>query len=257
MLGGGPVPGRLVGKVALVSGGARGLGAAVVRLFAANGARVVIADVLEGEGRSVEQEVNDAHGVGTAKYLELDVSRAENWANAMEVAADLFGGLDILISNAGVSGPAGIEAMPMSTWDRIIAVNQTGTLLGMRSAIPLMRLRGGGSIVNVSSIYSIVAADSSPAYQASKAALTQLTKAAALEYAAEAIRANTVHPGLMDTAILEAQGEAKIRARIERTPMHRVAEPIEIAYAVLFLASDEASFITGADFVIDGGYTAC
>jgi len=249
--------GRLAGKVAVVSGGARGLGEAVVRLFVLEGANVVAGDVLIRELRGVEKDVSATFGLGRLKCTRLDVSRRRDWDAIVSVAEATFGGLDILVNNAGISGPVGIEAMPMVTWDRIIAVNQTGTLLGMRAAIPAMRRRRGGSIVNVSSIYSMVAASSSPAYQASKAAVEMLTRAAALEYGPERIRVNSVHPGLMDTKILEAVGAEKVAQRLLRTPLGRVAAPTEIAQGVLFLASEEASFVTGAALVIDGGYTAC
>ena len=248
--------GRLAGKLAMVTGGARGIAGATARLFAAEGACVLIGDIVAAEGGALADELEVSYGPGRAAFIELDVSAEEQWASAMTVAEERFGGLDILVNNAGKSGPVGIEAVPMEGWHRIIAVNQTGTLLGMRAAIPLIRRRGGGSIVNISSIYGIVAADASPAYQASKAAVRMLSKVAALEYGSERIRVNSVHPGLTDTAILAAVGEEKVAHRLTRTPLNRVCEPIEIAYGILFLASDDASFVTGAELVIDGGYTA-
>jgi NAD(P)-dependent dehydrogenase (short-subunit alcohol dehydrogenase family) len=250
--------GPLAGRVALVTGAGRGLGAATASLLATAGARVVLADVLVDELGSVGREIESAAGAGTTATAHLDVSSEEGWQQVARCTEDTFGGLDILVNNAGTSAPpVGLEAMDVDDWHRVLAVNLTGAMLGMRTVIPLLRRRGGGAIVNVASMYGVVAADSSPAYQASKGGVRMLTKAAALQYGPENIRVNTVNPGLTDTAILAAQGPERIAARLTRTPLHRVASPMEVARSIVFLASDESSFVTGADLLVDGGYTAC
>jgi len=247
---------RLQGKVAIVTGAARGQGEAEARLFAAQGAQVILGDKVLGEVSVLAEELCAAHGAQAACAAALDVAVASAWEDALALAEREFGGLDILVNNAGISGRAGILAMDFDDWDRVIAVNQTGTLLGMRAAIPAMLRRGGGSIVNISSIYGLVAASASPAYQASKAAIRMLSRAAALEFADQGIRVNIVMPGLVETAMVAGILPERRETRLRRTPMGRIASPMEIAQGVLFLASDEASFVTGAELVMDGGYTA-
>ncbi len=247
---------RLQGKVAIVTGAARGQGEAEARLFAAQGAQVILGDKVLGEVSVLAEELCAAHGAQAARAAALDVAVASAWEDALALAEREFGGLDILVNNAGISGRAGILAMDFDDRDRVIAVNQTGTLLGMRAAIPAMLRRGGGSIVNISSIYGLVAASASPAYQASKAAIRMLSRAAALEFADQGIRVNIVMPGLVETAMVAGILPERRETRLRRTPMGRIASPMEIAQGVLFLASDEASFVTGAELVMDGGYTA-
>ena len=248
---------RLQGKVALISGGARGMGASEAKLFAQEGAKVVIGDVLEAEGRQVEAQINEAGG--DALFLRLDVTQEADWQNAVSVAVSRFGKLNLLVNNAGVGGYSLIENTSTEDWDRMMDINAKGVFLGTKAAIPAMRQAGGGSIVNISSIWGIVGSDiSSPMYQASKGAVRLLTKITALQYAQEGIRANSVHPGPIVTPLTEASRNDPERNRImvERTPMGRYGQPEEVAYGVLYLASDEASYVTGSELVIDGGWTA-
>ena len=247
---------RLAGKVALISGAARGMGAATVRLFLEEGAHVVFGDVLADEGNRLEADLVADHGAPPARFVVLDVTSEADWARAVAFAESTFGGLDILVNNAGTSGPGRTETSTMAEWDRVLAVNLTGALLGIRTTVPAMRKRGGGSIVNVSSIYGMVGAATGPAYQASKGGLRMLSRSAAFEYATQGIRVNSVHPGLVDTPMLAPLSPEQLGVRLARTPMARYADPREVAYGLLYLASDEASFVTGAELVIDGGYTA-
>jgi NAD(P)-dependent dehydrogenase (short-subunit alcohol dehydrogenase family) len=246
---------RLTGKVALISGAARGMGAAEARLFAAEGAKVVLGDVRE-EGRRVADEINAAADARLALYVPLDVTDAAQWAAAVDAAERQFGGLDVLVNNAGVLGMAGVEDTTEEEWDRVVGVNQKGVWLGMKAAVPALRRRGGGSIVNISSIYGMIGSGAAAAYQGSKGAVRILTKTAAVQYAPENIRVNSVHPGITTTPLVEEGIHLAGRQAIAcLAPMKREGKPEEIAYGVLFLASDEASFVTGAELVIDGGYT--
>jgi cyclopentanol dehydrogenase len=248
---------RLAGKVALVSGGARGMGAAEARLFAREGARVVIGDVLEAEGKAVEADVN-AKG-GEAVFVRLDVTREADWERAVAAALDRFGRLDVLVNNAGVGAASRIEDTTVEAWDRVMDVNAKGVFLGTKAVIPAMRRAGGGSIVNISSQLGLVGMDdSSPQYQASKGAVRLLTKTTALQYARDGIRANSVHPGPIVTPMTERRraDPAQYRRMLARIPLGRYGEPDEVAYGVLYLASDESAFVTGSELVIDGGWTA-
>ena len=248
---------RLEGKVALISGGARGMGAVEARLFAKEGARVVLGDVLEVEGRKVESEIRTTGG--EAIFVRLDVTSESDWQNAVDTAVSRFGTLNVLVNNAGVSGHGRIEEVTLEMWNRVMNINSTGVFLGTRAAIPAMRLGGGGSIVNISSQLGLVGVDnSSPQYQASKGAVRLLTKATAIQYAKERIRANSVHPGPIVTPMTEARraDPDSYRLTVSRIPLGRYGEPEDVAYGVLYLASDESSFMTGAELVIDGGWTA-
>ena len=248
---------RLEGKVALISGGARGQGAAETRLFTGEGARVVFGDVLDQEGQQVEAEIRELGGDAT--YLHLDVTSEADWAAAVETAVNLFGKLDILVNNAGVVSWGTLEDTTPQEWDRVMEVNAKGVFLGTKAAIPEMRKAGGGSIINISSISGLIGQDSiQPVYNASKGAVRLLTKATAIQYAKEGIRVNSVHPGSVATAMnAERRADPELyRQSLARIPLGRVAEPEEIAYAVLYLASDESSFVTGSELVIDGGYSA-
>jgi cyclopentanol dehydrogenase len=248
---------RLEGKVALISGGALGMGAAEARLFAREGARVVIGDVLEAEGRAVEADVR-AKG-GEAVFTRLDVTSEADWQRAVDLAVKHFGTLNVLINNAGIGGASRLEDTPVEAWDRVMDVNAKGVFLGSKAVIPAMRQAGGGSIVNISSQLGLVGmADSSPQYQASKGAVRLLTKLTALQYAKERIRANSVHPGPILTPMTEKRrADPAIYARmVSRIPLGRYGESDEVAYGVLYLASDESSFVTGSELVIDGGWTA-
>ena len=248
---------RLEGKTALISGGARGIGAATARLFAREGARVVIADLLEADGRRMEAEL--AAAGGQVLYLPLDVTSESAWPRAVETTVSRFERLDILVNNAGIGGAGRLEDTRLEDWNRVMDVNATGVFLGTRAAIPALRQAGGGSIVNISSQLGLVGMDdSSPQYQASKGAVRLLTKLTALQYAKERIRANSVHPGPIITPMTEGRrADPTIFARMtSRIPLGRYGEAEEVAYGVLYLASDESRFVTGSELVIDGGWTA-
>jgi cyclopentanol dehydrogenase len=248
---------RLAGKVALISGGARGMGAVEAKLFAREGAKVLLGDVLEAEGKKVEAEIrNDG---GDAVFVRLDVTSEADWARAVEIATARFGRLDILVNNAGIGGPGRVEDTTLEAWNRVMDVNSTGVFLGSRAVIPAMRAAGGGSIVNISSQLGLVGVDnSSPQYQASKGAVRLLTKATAIQYAKDRIRANSVHPGPIVTPMTEARRRdpETYRLTVSRIPLGRYGEPEDVALGVLYLASDESSFVTGSELVIDGGWTA-
>ena len=249
--------GRLDGKVAVISGGARGQGATEARLFAQEGARVVFGDILDEAGKQVETEIR-AQG-GEATYVHLDVTQEADWIEAVGTAVNRYGQLDILVNNAGIVIRKGIEETSAEDWDRIMAVNAKGVFLGTKYAIPAMRQSGGGSIVNISSISGLVAIGP-PAYIASKGAVRLFTKITAVEHAKDHIRCNSVHPGSVDTAMrqegLAGLSAAELDERRQRIPLERIGTPEEIAYGVLYLASDESAFVTGSELVIDGGYIA-
>ena len=246
---------RLEGKVALISGSARGMGAAEVRLFAQEGAKVVIADLLEDEGRKLEAEINDSGG--KALFVRLDVTNESEWRGAVESAVRTFGKLDVLVNNAAIIRTERVLETTVQIWDDVMSVNAKGVFLGTKSAIPEMRKVGGGSIVNISSGAGITGSQQNAAYHASKGAVRIFTKAAAIQYAKDNIRVNSVHPGPIETAMLSAaRSEEAIRERLVDTPLGRVGRPEEVAYGVLYLASDESSFVTGSELVIDGGRTA-
>jgi len=248
---------RLAGKVALISGGARGMGAAEAKMFAREGAQVVIGDVLEHEGRAVEAEV--AAKGGKAVFIRLDVTREADWHAAVALAERTFGKLDVLVNNAGISVVGRVEDTTLESWQRVMDVNATGVFLGSKAVIPAMKRAGGGSIVNISSQLGLVGTDNtSPMYSASKGAVRLLTKVTAIQYAKDKIRANSVHPGPILTPMTEKRrADPEIyRLMISRIPLGRYGEPDEVAYAVLYLASDESAFVTGSELVIDGGWTA-
>ena len=246
---------RLEGKVALISGGARGMGAEEAVLFAKEGARVVLGDLLEDEGGELAASIpGDA-----ASFVRLDVTSEDDWQRAVSLAEERYGRLDILVNNAGVSAVGGIEDTTVEEWDRVMSVNAKGVFLGTKHAIPAMQRAGGGSIINISSQLGIVAMnESSPQYIASKGAVRLLTKSTAIQYAAEGIRCNSVHPGPIVTPMTEGRrSDPAVRALMtSRIPLGRYGESIDVAYGVLYLASDEASFVTGSELVIDGGWVA-
>jgi NAD(P)-dependent dehydrogenase (short-subunit alcohol dehydrogenase family) len=248
---------RLAGKVALISGAARGMGAAEARLFTREGARVVLGDVLETEGRAVETEI--AAAGGQAAFLRLDVTSETDWARAVALAIERFGRLDVLVNNAGIGAAGRVEDTTAEAWDRVMSVNAKGVFLGTKAAIPAMRRAGGGSIVNIASQLGLVGMDdSSPQYTASKGAVRLLTKTTALQYAREGIRCNSVHPGPIITPMTEGRRADPVvyQRMLSRIPMGRYGEAEEVAYAVLYLASDESTYVTGSELVIDGGWTA-
>ena len=249
--------GRLDGKVALITGGARGQGATEAKLFAHEGAKVVISDVLDEEGSNTEAEIRKAGG--EALYVHLDVTKEVDWRAAIETTVRRYVKLNVLVNNAGISARGGIEEISEEDWDRVMEVNAKGVFLGTKHALPAMRLSGGGSIVNISSTGGLVSSvESSPAYVASKAAVRLFSKVTAVQHAKDNIRCNSVHPGPVGTPMIlkSLTDTAAQKERLKRVPMGRIARPEEIAYGVLYLASDEASFVTGSELVIDGGLTA-
>jgi NAD(P)-dependent dehydrogenase (short-subunit alcohol dehydrogenase family) len=249
--------GRLDGKVAIISGGARGQGAAETKLFAREGASVVFGDVLDDQGKKVEAEVRELGGEAT--YVHLDVTREADWQAVVRTTLARYGHLDILVNNAGILIRKSIEETTVEDWDRIMAVNAKGVFLGTKHAIAPMRRSGGGSIINISSTAGLVGSlDGSASYTATKGAVRLLTKSTAIQYAKDGIRCNSVHPGPIDTPMIQdtLNDPARLERRMRRLPLGRVGTPEDIAYGVLYLASDESSFVTGSELVIDGGTTA-
>ncbi len=238
---------RLDGKVALVTGGARGIGAAIARAMVAEGAKVVIGDLLDREGEAIAAEIG-----ASAKYVHLDVTKPDDWETAVATAVKVYGKLNVLVNNAGIAGYAPIDQYRRADWDKIIAINLTGVFNGIQAAIPALKDAGGGSIVNISSIAAMRGEAGLPGYVATKWAVRGLTKAAALDLARYGIRVNSVHPGVVHTP-LSAEGP---QLGTSHVAMDRVGEPIEIAHLTGFLASDDSSFSTGAEFIADGGETA-
>ncbi len=249
---------RLRNKVALISGGARGMGAVEAMMFAEEGARVIFGDILDELGQQVEMNIGQSGG--HAIYVHLDVTQEEDWQAAVNVAMTEYGRLDILVNNAGIvpeyTRSNRVEDITDDEWERVMNVNAKGAFLGTKYAIPMMRVSGGGSIVNISSGAGIVPSPETPAsYAASKGATRLFTKSIAIQYAHENIRCNSVHPGIVSTPMLHGAGAAN-PSRISRVPLGRIGTPEEIAYGVLYLASDESSFVTGTELIIDGGRTA-
>jgi NAD(P)-dependent dehydrogenase (short-subunit alcohol dehydrogenase family) len=248
---------RLSGKVALITGGAHGMGETEARMFAKEGARVVIADLLEAEGQQVVADITAASG--EAMFIRLDVTNEEDWKEVVTTTVARFGKLDILVNNAGISGTIDPDIMSTTAWDRLMAVNARGVFLGIKYAISAMQQAGGGAIVNISSISGFVGQDyTHMGYNASKGAVRILTKSAAVQYAKDGIRVNSVHPGVMPpmrTSTTTATPERRARM-LAQVPMGREGRREEVGYAVLFLASDEASYITGTELVVDGGFLA-
>lgn len=250
--------GRMDGKVALISGGARGMGASEARLFAREGAAVVIGDILDEEGEATAASI--AADGGRCRHVRLDVTQEADWQAAVDAAVSHFGSLDVLVNNAGIgSSSFQIHEEPVGLWDRTIDVNLKGVFLGTRAAVPAMLDAGGGSIINISSQLGIVGVPyNGSAYQTSKGGVRIFTKAAALQYANRGIRVNSVHPGPIVTEMTRAGRDdpERLSIMLARIPMGRYGEAEEVANAVLYLASDEASFVTGSEVVVDGGWTA-
>ena len=247
---------RLENKVALISGGVRGMGAVEAKLFAREGAKVIIGDVLEEEGRQVEAEINE--GGGECLFVSLNVTSESAWQTAVDATLARFGKLDVLVNNAGIFRTEGVEETTGELWDRMMEINAKGVFLGTKLAIPAMRKSGGGSIVNISSALGLVGSTGAAAYAASKGAVRLFTKSTAIQYAHDGIRANSVHPGIIETPMTAGilADEAALRANIAMYPLGRIGQSKDIANGVLFLASDESSFMTGSELVIDGGLTA-
>ena len=248
---------RLDNKVAIVTGAASGMGESEAKLFASEGAKVIIADVLEQEGRKIEAEISETGGV--ALFLHLDVTDENQWREVVATTVSRFGRLDILVNNAGISGSSDPDTMSTAAWDSLMDINAKGVFLGIKHAIPEMLKIGNGAIVNISSISCMVGQEyTHMGYNASKGAVRILTKSAAVQHAKNGIRVNSVHPGIMPpmrTSKRTADPEVR-KQMLASVPMGREGRREEVANAVLFLASDEASYITGTELVVDGGFTA-
>lgn len=237
--------GRMDGKISVVTGAARGMGRECAERLAAEGATVIATDVIEPEA-----------AFDGIEFQKLDVSDEADWTRVIEGVRAAHGRIDVLVNNAGIIAYEDIESVSLEAWNKVIGVNLTGTMLGMQKVVPIMKENGGGAIVNFSSIWGNAAVAGAAGYHATKGAVRNLTKNAAISYAEDGIRANSVHPGFITTPLTEAQDSAINEVVIGSTPMKRAGRPEEVAAAVLFLASDESSFITGAELVVDGGYLA-
>ncbi len=248
---------RLAGKVAIVTGSANGMGEVEAHLFSKEGAKVIVADMSVEGGQKVAEAI--AAAGGEARFAQIDVTSEDDWQETVKTAVSVYGKLDILVNNAGISGTYQPDTLSTEAWDRVMAINAKGVFLGMKHAIPEMQRNGGGSIVNISSISGFAGQDGiHMAYNASKGAVRIMTKSAAVQYAKDRIRVNSVHPGIMPamtTSVLTADPEMRAKM-LAQVPMGREGRREEVGYAVLFLASDEASYITGTELVVDGGYLA-
>lgn len=238
--------GRLAGKVALISGAARGMGASHAREMVAHGAKVVCGDILDIEGEQVVKDLG-----ADARYVHLDVTRTEDWDAAVAIAIAEFGGVDVLVNNAGILNIGTVEDYELAEWQRILDINLTGVFLGIRAVVPEMKKAGRGSIVNISSIEGMAGTVASHGYTATKFAVRGLTKSTAMELGQFGIRVNSVHPGLVKTPMADW-----IPEDIFQSALGRIAQPKEISNLVVYLASDESSFSTGSEFVVDGGTLA-
>jgi len=246
---------RLEGKVAIITGGARGHGEAEARLFAQEGAKVVVGDVLEEQGRKVVEEINQVGG--EAVFLRMDVSKQEDWRSAIEIAVTRFGKLNVLVNNAAISGPViPLTEYTLEQWEQVLDVDLKGVFLGCKYAIPEMRRAGGGSIINISSIAGIVGGGGAAPYSAAKAGVRLLSKSIVAEYSGDKIRANNICPGAIDTIQMRSVVGDMLPTLEQAIPVQRVGTTKEIAYLAVFLASDESSYLTGSDIVIDGGWSA-
>lgn len=245
---------RLTGKVALVSGAASGIGAAIAQRFAGEGASVIIGDVQQDLGRQIAEKIVDDGGQATS--VRLDVTDAESWATAVAIAISRYGQLTTLVNCAGVTREQGLEVENEDGWNRTIAVNQTGPFLGMQAALPELLKSGNAAVVNISSVYGIIGSPSSLAYHASKGAVRVMSKSVALEFAKQGIRVNTIFPGLISTPILSHLSQAQLDMVAAGSAMGRLGEPDDIAWGAVYLASDEAKYVSGAELIVDGAWLA-
>ena len=249
--------GRLEGKVILISGGAKGQGATESIMFAGEGAKIIIGDILDDEGLKIESQIRELGGEAT--FVHLDVTQESDWDNAVKTAISSYGGLNVLVNNAGILIRKSIEDTTVEDWDRIMSINAKGVFLGTKAALPALREAGGGSIINISSTAGLVSSSSgSASYTATKGAVRLFTKSTAIQYAKDGIRCNSVHPGPIETDMIHQSitDPDAMALRMEKLPMGRLGKPEEVANGVLYLASDESSFVTGSELVIDGGSTA-
>lgn len=245
---------RLSGKVALISGSTSGMGAEEAKLFAKEGAKVVVTGISKEQGIKVVDEINSRGG--ESLFIKLDVSSEDDWIAAIRATQEAFGKLNILVNNAGIIERYSLNDTTILSWKRVMEVNSMGVFLGCKAAMPALIKEDKGSIVNIASISGMVGVGY-PAYNASKGAIRAFTKIIAMEYALMGVRVNCINPGSIETPMFDTAGTDVAAQRVGRIPMGRVGQPIDVAFGALFLASDESSFITGTELVIDGGLTAC
>lgn len=246
---------RLEGKVALITGGAKGIGEKTAKLFSEHGSTVIVSDFLSKQGNKVVKDI--INNGGKAEFFELDASIESQWIELVESIKLKFGNIDILVNNAGIVDPTGLLDTNDTIWNKVMDINAKGVFLGMKHVVPTMAEKQSGSIVNISSMWGIVGAGADLAYQASKGAVRSMSKSAATEYANKGIRVNSVHPGIIATDMVIKDTPMAIRQKIvANTPMGREGKTEEVANLILFLASEDASCITGAEFLVDGGFTA-
>lgn len=245
--------GRLEGKAAIITGAARGIGKGLAEIFAAEGASVVVADVLAGQGQEVAAQLR-AQG-RKAVFQKLDVSKEADWTAAVEAAIANFGKLTTLVNNAAIFNNSGVDELSLDDWNKVIAVNLTGVFLGMKAVLPELEKSGNGAIVNISSLYAIIATDGFAAYHASKSGVRMLSKATALRYARRGVRVNTIFPGNVETPAAATITEEENAAILKLVPMGVRGQPADIAHGAVYLASDEARYVTGSELVIDGGWS--